>query len=402
MPARLQVSKTLLALVKAFEGYRALAARLPNGRWTIGYGHTQAAREGGQVSKADAEALLIYDLMTTAAAIKPLISTILTQNQFDALCAFAFSVGLTSFRDSKVLGLVNEGHLLQAAGAMELWRRTEFEGEDIVVDGLVRRRVAEMALFLTPSEGWSPSPSPVLRPSLDPIGVSLAEAPTVLMVPLEGLEARARRLGAHQVLSVHNIEVPLEPDSTADNARAVSSPIDAAMDLPAPSWPVCINDGGSAFVLTAPAEMAGEPVMPTKLDLGPPTLVPDDVPDLFDLHFSGEQPEFPPAPQTRAELGNPDQRDQGSPRAHSSSPAGSPPFDLAPAVGLGLLGAVFIGGGLYWSASGGSPGGVLNPWIVGWLACLGGMTFMAIAAYLLLRHLGHIDPHDSGLDTAAE
>jgi lysozyme len=70
---RQQVSRTAIELIKRFEGYRQKAARLPDGRWTIGYGHTASAREGAQVSEADAEALLRYDLMGVAQTVRELV-----------------------------------------------------------------------------------------------------------------------------------------------------------------------------------------------------------------------------------------------------------------------------------------------------------------------------------------
>ena len=60
MKPRHQISRAAIDLIKRFEGYRAKAARLPDGRWTIGYGHTLTAREGAEVSEKDAEALLLY------------------------------------------------------------------------------------------------------------------------------------------------------------------------------------------------------------------------------------------------------------------------------------------------------------------------------------------------------
>ena len=48
MTPRYQVSKAAIELVKQFEGFRRRAARLPDGRWTIGYGHTRTAREGAR------------------------------------------------------------------------------------------------------------------------------------------------------------------------------------------------------------------------------------------------------------------------------------------------------------------------------------------------------------------
>src|ERR1700684_1292385 len=98
MKARYQATRTAIDLIKRFEGFRAKAASLPDGRWTIGYGHTKSARAGAEVSEADAESLLIYDVGAVAAAINEWVYSPLTQNQFDALVAFAFNIGLQNFR----------------------------------------------------------------------------------------------------------------------------------------------------------------------------------------------------------------------------------------------------------------------------------------------------------------
>ena len=103
MTPRHKVSKAAVELIKTFEGYRSKAAQLPDGRWTIGFGHTLTAREGAQVSEQDAEALLLYDLIAIAHAVNEQTFTPLTQNQFDALCCFAFNIGVDNFRRSSVL-----------------------------------------------------------------------------------------------------------------------------------------------------------------------------------------------------------------------------------------------------------------------------------------------------------
>ena len=194
MTARHKVSSAALELIKRFEGYRRKAARLADGRWTIGYGHTLTAREGAEVSPDDAEALLLYDVRPVAAAVDELIYTPLTQNQFDALVAFAFNVGVDNFRRSSVLRRVNEGALIQAACALEMWRKADFEGERIVVDALVRRRAAEKTLFLTPTNGWIPAPSPILRPKVDyDVGQSLPKSSTELETSMTGDVAEAHR-----------------------------------------------------------------------------------------------------------------------------------------------------------------------------------------------------------------
>ena len=167
MRPRLSVSRSAVELIKAFEGYRAKAARLDDGRWTIGYGHTLTAREGAEVTERDAEALLLYDLIQISHALNEYVFAPVTQNQFDALASFVFNIGVRAFRGSPTLRRLNEGRPLEAAMAMELWRKADLEGERIIIDALVRRRAAEKALFLKPTEGWMPAPTPVLPPRLD-------------------------------------------------------------------------------------------------------------------------------------------------------------------------------------------------------------------------------------------
>lgn len=162
-----RLTRASIELVKQFEGLRRTAARLESGGWTIGYGHTASAREGATVDESGAEALLLYDLDRAARLVDELTFTPLTDNQFSALVAFAFSVGNYAFRGSEVLKRVNEGAYLQAAAEIEQWRRADFRGDSLVVDALVRRRAAEKLLFLTPGEGFRPVPSAVVTPRFD-------------------------------------------------------------------------------------------------------------------------------------------------------------------------------------------------------------------------------------------
>ena len=185
MKLQMRVSRSGLELVKRFEGLRRRAARLPRGGWTIGYGHTLSAREGAEVGPQDAEALLLYDLNRAAEVVDEVVFTPVNQNQFDALVAFAFNIGVENFRGSAVLKRLNEGCYLKAAAALELWRKADFDGESLVVDALIRRRAAEKALFLTPPEGFRPVPTPVVRPTLDIALMSQME-PVVLDVPMDG------------------------------------------------------------------------------------------------------------------------------------------------------------------------------------------------------------------------
>lgn len=233
MTSRRQVSRAGLELIKRFEGYRGRAARLPDGRWTIGYGHTKTARPGAEVSLDDAEALLIYDLLPVTQAVREHSHAPLGQNQFDALCAFAFNIGLEAFRGSDVLRHLNAGEPLQAAGAMDLWRKADLDGDAVVIDALVRRRAVEKALFLTPEEGFHPSPSPLLRPRLDEDHTAGAppQEPAVVVAAMDGDRLVAERVPADAQpaldLAPFPYEAPPEPPAPAP------APADDAPPIPA-------------------------------------------------------------------------------------------------------------------------------------------------------------------------
>ena len=167
MRARQKVSRAGVELIKSFEGLRSTAARLPDGRWTLGYGHTFSAREGARVTQEDADALLRFDLLPIVDSINNLVLVPLNQNQFDALVSFCFNIGVDNFGQSSVLKCINEGRVTEAALAMDSWRSAEFNGQTYVLAPLIRRRAAEKNLFLTPDENTATAPSLLVRPMPD-------------------------------------------------------------------------------------------------------------------------------------------------------------------------------------------------------------------------------------------
>jgi lysozyme len=239
-----RVSRSGLELVKRFEGLRRHAARLPDGGWTLGYGHTRSAREGSVVSPEDAEALLYYDLSEVAEKVEAWTFTPLNQNQFEALIAFAFNIGVDNFRHSTVLKRVNEGQHLMAAAALELWRKSNFDGEDIVIDALVRRRAAEKAHFLTPPEGHRPSPTPVLKPAFDHSVIEAAAAAragrpaAVVDAPLHGDRARATIEGGAEAPDAWRTVNPVKAlaETTMTTAPPHQLYPDRGASAPANAW----------------------------------------------------------------------------------------------------------------------------------------------------------------------
>ncbi|HEX4182782.1 MAG TPA: lysozyme [Caulobacteraceae bacterium] len=413
-------------MIKRFEGFRRSAAQLPDGRWTIGYGHSRSAREGAQVSEDDASALLLYDLGEITLALNELIFTPLNQNQFDAIASFAMNIGLEEFRGSSVLLRLNEGSMLQAASAIELWRRADFEGERIVVDALVRRRAAEKALFLTPADGYVPTPTPVVRPRIDYTAAEPVAEAVELTAPLEGDIAIAQRERDQP-----GAEMPQPDAPTADMLEVEALEFDAA-ELAAEG-----EAGEAGEALPTPTEFAAQSVnarlqkILDDLDLveSTPQLTPEvepapvDTPTIerpFILPLSGAAPHTlrlleetrvdpfpsPPAPvQIRDSLVD----DAPSPAAllgdespsTFAEPIGRPSFDVAAIerspvsyVALAfmlLVGVALLAAATYWFVHAHPGMGALTPSVIGWALGLAGVSLLAGSIYFLLSRIGGQD-----------
>lgn len=186
--SRLTASRAALDLIASFEGFRARAAKTPDGRWTLGFGHVATAREGLSVSRAEAEDLLRWDLRPVEDMVRQSALTPLNQNQFDALVSFAFNIGISNFATSDVLRYLNQGQPIAAALAMHAWRRARVNGRVLVIDALVRRRAAEAALFLEPLGPRPAAPSSVLSPEIDYTAALLSHASDPRAVAL-GMDA---------------------------------------------------------------------------------------------------------------------------------------------------------------------------------------------------------------------
>lgn len=172
-----------LALIKEFEGLRLEAYRCAAGVLTIGYGHTSAAgsptvRKGLKISKAEADEILRLDLAKFEQEVANIIKVPVTANQFSAMVSLAFNVGPGAFAKSSVARFVNAKQLDKAAKAFALWSKAGGK----TLPGLVRRRAAEAALFITPDSGnadVSPSNGTVQAETGKPIMASTTNLATV-------------------------------------------------------------------------------------------------------------------------------------------------------------------------------------------------------------------------------
>jgi lysozyme len=134
-----------LALTKSFEGCRLESYQDVGGVWTVGYGHTGPDLLAGmKISQADADALLRADLSVAVACVNRGVTEEISQPQFDALVDFCFNTGQGNFLRSSLLRYVNQGEFENAAAQFLLWVNAGGKR----VEGLVRRRQAERAMFV--------------------------------------------------------------------------------------------------------------------------------------------------------------------------------------------------------------------------------------------------------------
>jgi GH24 family phage-related lysozyme (muramidase) len=205
------ISPAGFALIQEFEGFCAEPRQMPDGNWAVGYGHVRVGEKGEAVNEAEAAALLTMDVAPAEALVNAAVDHPLTQNQFDALVSFAFSVGERAFETSQVLRRVNSGELVAAACAMDAWRKSDVSGELVIVDVLIRRRAAEKALFLKglPCEA---APSVFMRAKLDYAAsvlgapVKYDAAPVVGSIPL----AQAKHEPAARLVEIMKSEPATE------------------------------------------------------------------------------------------------------------------------------------------------------------------------------------------------
>lgn len=141
------LSPTGLALIQLSEGLRLTAYRDAAGVWTIGYGSTRGVKGGMKITQEQAEQRLLADVAQAEAVVNRRVTVSLSQHQFDALVSFVFNVGGGAFCKSTLLEKLNLADYAGAANELSRWVKANGR----VLPGLVKRRAAERALFLSES-----------------------------------------------------------------------------------------------------------------------------------------------------------------------------------------------------------------------------------------------------------
>ena len=99
----------------------------------------------GTITKERGEALLLEHLKSFERAVDSYTRDDVNQGQFDALVDFAYNAGVGALAKSTLLKRVNEERFDDVPAEFMKWTK----GGGKVLPGLVKRREAEKALFLS-------------------------------------------------------------------------------------------------------------------------------------------------------------------------------------------------------------------------------------------------------------
>jgi lysozyme len=140
-------------LCVAFEGFKAAPYICPAGYPTSGYGTvwkpdgTKVTMDDPHIDAHTAAAWLKIELegVCLPGVLKASPGLIAHPEKLGALLDFTYNLGVARYRASTLRARVNEGRWVEAADELPKWRM----GGGRVLPGLVRRREAERALFLS-------------------------------------------------------------------------------------------------------------------------------------------------------------------------------------------------------------------------------------------------------------
>lgn len=139
-----------ISLIKQFEGFSAKPYICSGGAKTIGYGATyypnglRVTMSDKAITEAQATTMLMNMLRTYEKSVDSFCRDDINQNQFDALVAFAYNVGVNALKNSTLLKKVNKN-------PQDVTIRNEFlkwnKANGRALKGLTNRRIAEANLY---------------------------------------------------------------------------------------------------------------------------------------------------------------------------------------------------------------------------------------------------------------
>ena len=168
------VSLELVDFVAAWEGWKSSPSPDPlvPGVWDVGHGMvlTQADRDhpvlgrffdaqgridpyAQPLTRDEGRQLLEEELEGYAEEVDAMSEpTVLSQNEFDALCSIVYNCGAKAISSSTLMRRIREGNVFAAADEWPRWNRAGGR----LVPGLVKRRQAELRILLDAEYGGRP------------------------------------------------------------------------------------------------------------------------------------------------------------------------------------------------------------------------------------------------------
>lgn len=143
----MRASNKAIAILTKYEGLRLQAYKCTAGRPTIGYGHTKGVRMGQIITEDKAVSLLREDIREVEEYLTKRYPSI-SQNKFDALICLVFNIGISNFDKYYISNLVDNNASQESI--IRAWSNICYAGGK-KLDGLVRRRAEEVALFFSQS-----------------------------------------------------------------------------------------------------------------------------------------------------------------------------------------------------------------------------------------------------------
>lgn len=147
-------SKSGIDFIKSEEAFRPKMYLDKTGNPTIGYGTLIDKPEEyflrtATITEEDAIQLLKNDLVRFEKAVNDSIKMPLTQAKFDSLISLAYNIGPDAFKSSTLVKQINAG--ASNEDIIKEFMKWIFS-KGIVLDGLVKRRAKEAALFIGSSK----------------------------------------------------------------------------------------------------------------------------------------------------------------------------------------------------------------------------------------------------------
>lgn len=154
----MKISSRGLGLLTQWEGFKTYIYKDTAGYNTIGVGHLLTKQEESlgyivlpdrkiflnkELSKKDVIDLLQNDLPKYESTVSAVITVPLNQDQFDALVSFCFNIGITAFKNSTLVKVLNSKKYDLVKTELKKW--TKSGGK--VTQGLINRRANEIKLW---------------------------------------------------------------------------------------------------------------------------------------------------------------------------------------------------------------------------------------------------------------